>query len=95
MKVVACVLEETEVDYFLVGPEMLPARVAEPDAPGYGPARVAHHVLAAIGLSAVLTIGSQLADEGVAHHRGDDASGASHQRDLGISSSYHTYSLGI
>jgi hypothetical protein len=56
---------------------------------------VAHHVLAAIGFSAVLTIGSQLADEGVPDHRGDDASRASHQCDLGIGSEYHTYSLGI
>jgi hypothetical protein len=74
---------------------MLPATVTETDAPGYGSARVAHQVLAAIGLSAVLTIGRQLADEGVADHRGDDAPRASHQCDLGISSSYHTYSLGI
>ena len=56
---------------------------------------MANHVLAAISLPTVLTVGSQFADKAVANHRGDDASRASHQCDLGIYSSHHTYSLGI
>ena len=89
------ILEETKVDHFLVITEMLPTWVAEAHAPCNGTAGMTNHVLTAVGLPTVLTVGSQFADKGVAHHRGNDASRASHQCDLGIYSSHHTYSLGI
>jgi len=74
---------------------MLPTRVAEAHSPRDGTARMTNHVLTAVGLPTVLTVGSQLADQGVANYGGDDDARASHQRDLGINRSNHTYSLGM
>jgi hypothetical protein len=89
------ILEETKVDHFLVITEMLPTRVAEPHSPRNGTARMTNHVLTAVGLPTVLTVGSQLADQSVAHHGGDDDPRASHQRDLGINSSHHIFTRHI
>lgn len=75
--------------------EVLPTGIAEAHSPCNGTARMTNHILTAIGFLTVLTVGSQLADQGVADHRGDDGSRASHQCDLGINSSHHTYSVGI
>lgn len=47
------------------------------------------HELAAVGLLTVLTVGSELADGGLTHHRGDEGPRLSHQSDLGSSSSSH------
>ena len=55
--------------------------------PRDGTAGMTNDVLTVVGLPTVLAIGSQFADKGVTYDRGNDASRASYQCDLGIYSS--------